>query len=148
MKRISTKTIKAEEGNVLVMVALSMVVLLLMTALVIDVGNLLYRRVHLQNAADAAALAAAIEGATYEGEPDEEAMKDEAIEYIKYHGLEEINLSTFTYDSGKQTVALTLTAEEPLFFGPLVKIDYWSFGMQSSANWVYSDSSFSFALVK
>jgi Flp pilus assembly protein TadG len=139
MKKHSTEMIKAEQGNVLVMVAVALVVLLLMTALVIDVGNLFYRRAHLQNAADAAALAAATEGKIADDEPDkdpdEEEMKDAAIEYIELHGLAEGNLSSFAYVTETKTVVLTLSAEEPLFFGPLVKIDHWSFTVQAGAKW-------------
>jgi Flp pilus assembly protein TadG len=135
MKKHSTEMIKAEQGNVLVMVAVALVVLLLMTALVIDVGNLFYRRAHLQNAADAAALAAATEGKIADDEPEEGKMKDAAIEYIELHGLAEGNLSSFAYVTETKTVTLTLSAEEPLFFGPLVKIDHWSFTVQAGAKW-------------
>ncbi len=136
MKKHSTEMIKTEQGNVLVMVAVALVVLLLMTALVIDVGNLFYRRTHLQNAADAAALAAATEGKIAEGEPDQvERMENAAIKYIELHGLAEGNLSTFAYVTETKTVVLTLSAEEPLFFGPLVKIDHWSFTVQAGAKW-------------
>jgi len=137
MKKHSTEMIKAEQGNVLVMVAVALVVLLLMTALGIDVGNLFYRRTHLQNAADAAALAAATEGKIADDEPEEGKMKDAAIEYIELHGLAVGNLSSFSYNAETKTVALKLSAEEPLFFGPLVNITSWSFGMQSTAQWVY-----------
>jgi Flp pilus assembly protein TadG len=141
MKKHSTEMIKAEQGNVLVMVAVALVVLLLMTALVIDVGNLFYRRAHLQNAADAAVLAAATEGKIADDEPEEDKMKDAAIKYIELHGLAEGNLSTFAYDTDTKTVALTLSAEEPLFFGPLVKIDHWSFTVQAGAKWFdFSDT--------
>lgn len=135
MKNHITAMFRAEKGDVLVMVAVALVVLLLMTALVIDVGNLFYHRAHLQNAADAAALAAATEGKAAEGEPDEVKMRAEAIKYIELHGLEEENLSDFEADTTNKTITLTLSAEEPLYFGPLVKIDHWVFKVRASAKW-------------
>jgi len=50
-----------ERGQVLVVVALSMVVLLLIAALVIDVGNWYAHKRQLQNRADAGALAAGVD---------------------------------------------------------------------------------------
>jgi Flp pilus assembly protein TadG len=137
MKKRTTDIIKEEAGNVLVIVALMMVVLLLMTALVIDVGNLFYRRAYLQNAADAAALAAAAEGALKEVVTELE-LESIAEVYVVAHGLATDSLSvTYPATLGTNTVKVLLTAEEPLFFGPLVNITTWSFGMQSTAQWVY-----------
>jgi Flp pilus assembly protein TadG len=137
MKKRTTDIIKEEAGNVLVIVALMMVVLLLMTALVIDVGNLFYRRAQLQNAADAAALAAAAEGALKE-DVTENDLENIAKEYVSAHGLATDSLSvTYPATPDTNTVKVLLTAEEPLFFGPLVNITTWSFGMQSTAQWVY-----------
>jgi Flp pilus assembly protein TadG len=137
MKKNLTVILETEAGNVLVIVALMMVVLLLMTALVIDVGNLFYRRAHLQSAADAAALAAAAEGAL-QGDVTKEQLETIALAYVIAHGLAEESLSV-DYPVGDNTtkIKVVLTAEEPLFFGPLVNITSWSFGMQSTAQWVY-----------
>jgi Flp pilus assembly protein TadG len=137
MKKHLTVILETEAGNVLVIVALMMVVLLLMTALVIDVGNLFYRRAHLQSAADAAALAAAAEGAL-QGDVTKEQLETIALAYVIAHGLAEDRLFlTYPAAPDTNTVKVLLTAEEPLFFGPLVNITSWSFGMQSTAQWVY-----------
>lgn len=52
---------KSEEGSTLVLTAVGMVAILAFAGLAIDVGGLRYTRRHLQAAADAAALAAALE---------------------------------------------------------------------------------------
>lgn len=59
MKLLITSLLKGQRGSAIIIVAVAMVSFLLIAALVVDVGSLLYHRVHLQNAADAAALAAA-----------------------------------------------------------------------------------------
>ncbi len=139
MRNNTTESVKAEKGNVLIMVAVALVALLLMTALVIDVGNLLYRRVHLQNATDAAALAAATEGKKADGVPDQDAMEKVAIEYIELHGLKandyELDFIFPANEPSTTTVTVILSAEEPLFFGPIVNIDCWSLKVQASAAW-------------
>jgi Flp pilus assembly protein TadG len=53
------RRMNAEDGSVATMVVISLVVLLGVGALVLDIGNLYWERRQLQNAADAAALAAA-----------------------------------------------------------------------------------------
>ena len=77
---------KDESGAVLIMVALSMVVLLGMTALVIDVGYLYQERRQMVTAADAAALAGAQE-LIYNNDNHEE-VKKVAREYAAMHGAD------------------------------------------------------------
>ncbi len=133
------KLVKNEQGNVLVMVAVAMTVLLLMTALVVDVGNLFYQRTRLQNVADAAALAAAIEGVLKEDVNDDE-LKDTALIYIGKNGFTAGNLDDdrSLFDP-EDKVTVVLTASEPLFFGPLIRVDYWNFSRQASAKWIYEE---------
>jgi Flp pilus assembly protein TadG len=60
MKRLAErKSRKAEQGSVLAMSAISMLALLLATGLTVDVSHFYTAKGELQNAADAAALAAA-----------------------------------------------------------------------------------------
>lgn len=59
MKRLAKKFVKNEDGQVLVLFALLMVVLMGFAALVIDVGMMHLTKSNMQNAADAAALAGA-----------------------------------------------------------------------------------------
>ncbi|GAI23673.1 unnamed protein product, partial [marine sediment metagenome] len=59
MRIMKIKRFKSENGAVVVIVALSIVALMMVTALTIDVGSLYEERRHLQTVADAAALAGA-----------------------------------------------------------------------------------------
>ena len=72
MRRLNSNTnlLRDEDGATLVMVAISLVMLLGFTAIVIDVGNLMWERRSLQNSADAAALAVA-----------EDCVKEECGDY-------------------------------------------------------------------
>ena len=58
---------KADEGSTLVLTSLGMVVILAFAGLAIDVGSLRFARRHLQAAADAAAIAAALEVSSCQG---------------------------------------------------------------------------------
>jgi len=76
------KRLKSENGAVVVIVALSIVALMMVTALTIDVGSLYEERRFLQTVADAAALAGAQEL------PDGvDEAKNIAIEYALEHGV-------------------------------------------------------------
>ena len=57
--KLLKKIVKHEDGQVLVIVALLMVVLVGFAALLIDVGAMYLTKTNMQNAADAAALAGA-----------------------------------------------------------------------------------------
>jgi Flp pilus assembly protein TadG len=58
------QTLKSEDGSTLVLTAIGMVAIIAFAGLAIDVGGLRYTRRHLQAAADAAAVAAALEATT------------------------------------------------------------------------------------
>jgi hypothetical protein len=68
-----------ETGAVIVLVALAMIALFGMLSLVVDVGGMLYRKVELQNAADSAALAAAISCGTQEGVDAARVQADQLV---------------------------------------------------------------------
>lgn len=90
-----------QEGAVAVIVAFSMVVLIGMTALVVDVGRVLWVKSELQTSADAAALAAA------SMLPDEPAALDrgEVIALLNHEGLDagSISVETGTWDPATST---------------------------------------------
>lgn len=94
-----TQKIKEEDGAVIVLVAAAMAVLMGMTALVVDVGNLVLVKNKLSNACDAAALAGARE---LPATSDAEAK---ALEYLQYNGVapEEATI-TISDDNTKITV--------------------------------------------
>lgn len=68
---------KAEEGNVMLIAALGLVAFLSIVSLVTDMGLKYYRTSQLQNAMDAAALAAV------RHMPDEEKARAAALEYVE-----------------------------------------------------------------
>lgn len=81
-----------ERGQVLIMAALLMPMLLGMTAIAIDVGRVAAERRSLQNAADAAALAAV------QDLPNQTAARTSALEWAANHGVDSGNVSvSFSY---------------------------------------------------
>lgn len=77
------KLAKNEEGQVLVLFALVLVVLMGFAALTVDVGSMTLTKTKLQTAADAAALAGASEL------PDDSTAEYTAVEYAKKNGVQE-----------------------------------------------------------
>ena len=76
--KLNKKLLTEERGSVAVLVALSMVVLLGISALVVDVGLAYVERVKLNNAVDAAALAGGLELVNNESDSQ---VKEEAVKY-------------------------------------------------------------------
>ena len=119
--------IKNEKGNVFILVALYLVVLLGIMVLVIDVGSLYLNRRQVVNAADAAALAGAQEivralqdGVTDDGEV-RGRVETKVIEYLGYHDAELIEVteqdgSPILADS--KTVKVIADKEADLYFAP------------------------------
>ncbi|HEX3032058.1 MAG TPA: pilus assembly protein TadG-related protein [Bacillota bacterium] len=96
------KRLKAEDGSVLVIVALCMVVLLGMTALVTDVGLIYLKETRLKAATDAGALAGAQELPYY---PEEAVAK--AVYFAEMNGADP---GTISATVGPNSKTLTLTA--------------------------------------
>ena len=106
MKKI-INLLRRERGTITVIIAVGMVAFLGFTALVVDVGYLYFQRRDLQNAADAAALAAAWElPGDVQAQADEYALKNN----ISY-GV------TAQKQNGDQEVKVTITNNFPRFFG-------------------------------
>jgi hypothetical protein len=83
------KTTRGEEGQFLVLFAMGLVAIMGFTALAIDTGLFYEDRRHLQNTADAAALAGAAE---LPGDPA--AARDRAEEWVIKHGLSTGDIKT------------------------------------------------------
>ena len=98
MKNIvnSIKKFKSsEDGSTIVVVALSFTVLLMITAIVIDLGVAYSKTAELQNASDAGSLAAAqLLPVSTEDITGILEIKDTAIEYVQKNGIEDV-----TYDN-------------------------------------------------
>ncbi len=111
--------LQSEKGTVIVMVALSMMSLMMLTALVTDVGRLYLAKTKLQAGADAAALAGAntlfsehnliLASNTARG-----YVNQNVREYYQYNYLADLNTNTFTVNL-EQTV--------PFFFAPVMGIN-------------------------
>lgn len=99
-----------EEGSVLVLVALALVVLLGCTALVADVGLLYSHRARLVNAADAAALAGA-----QELPDDPEAAKDMARVYAMVNGVASEHVEVQVSDDNRSLTVWPQRSVELLF---------------------------------
>ena len=76
------KVLKDESGQSMILFAVAFVILCVLAALVIDIGGVMIDKAHLQNAADAAALAGA------QDLPDASAAKSTAVHYAELNGVE------------------------------------------------------------
>ena len=81
MKRLIKKSRKNEDGAVIVLVAILITILIMFTALAVDMGLAYFQRQRLQNACDAAALAAVTEL------PNETKARNRAYEYMLENGF-------------------------------------------------------------
>jgi len=107
-----------EAGQNLVLVALLMVVILGITAMVLDGGYAFAQRRRMQNAADAAAMAGARELALTQ---DQGQAYARAVEYaVNYNGADSASVSV-NIDTG--TVTVTATKSFPTFFAGVLGID-------------------------
>jgi hypothetical protein len=114
--------VREERGAVLVIVTLLLLALMGMLVLVVDVGGLFYRRVQLQNAADAAALAAAISCGKAEGVLEARAQADlytleNSDSAFVAPGYPQF-FPSCTAPSGRVTVLVR--AQQQLFFAPAI----------------------------
>jgi hypothetical protein len=100
-----------ESGTILVMSALSMVMFLTILGFGVDFGHFLFVKRSMQNAADAAALAAALEARTCNGTDVCAAMQSAAQNAISENGL--TASTTLTNCSGTVGSGLTLTLNNP-----------------------------------
>ena len=97
-----------ESGQVLILTALCMVVLIGMLGLSVDVGMLRYQKRQLQNAADAAALAGALELAACGSTQNCAALQAAAQDALKENGLTGSTLLTNCAKSSATTLLLTV----------------------------------------
>ncbi len=115
------KFFTGEKGAVAIMIAMFIVIFMLVTALVVDVGSLYEDRRWLQTVADSAALAGAQE---LPEDPDEaEAV---AIEYAtsNYPGTFDIDIAIGDYYVSNDMITVALVnPDAPLFFGKVTEGD-------------------------
>lgn len=100
--------LREEDGQVLVLAVVCMAVLLGFVALAIDVGQLLLTKRQLQTAADAAAIAGALEIQQCGSISNCPAMQDAAISALGENGLPNPTLETQCAGNSKKGLTLTL----------------------------------------
>ncbi len=105
------RLVSDESGTVLALTALCLVVILAILAFAVDVGNFRYVKRNLQNAADAAALAAALEARTCGTTSACTAMQAAAQNALSENGL--TTTTTLTNCSGTAGSGVTLTVNNP-----------------------------------
>lgn len=113
---------EGERGAVLVIITLLLIVLIGAVVLVVDVGSLLYRRVALQNAADAAALASAISCASGQGQVAADVQAGQLAGDNSFGALIVSGYPAYspTCDARAGSVTVIVTDEERLFFAPVL----------------------------
>lgn len=116
-----------ERGQNLVLVAVSMIALLAMTALVLDGGLLLVERRRMQNAADAGAMAGARSLGIGNSEADATA---EAKTYAESNGADSNGIQV-TFDSNVVTVYASTTS--PTFFAGIIGMPELTAAAQAEA---------------
>jgi len=128
---------REERGQALVLGALAMGALLAMSALAVDVGAFLAHQRRLQNAVDAAALAAARE---LPGSPtDAEAAAGEYIGYGEYDHTQTIfEAVTPGFDGDPRHVEVEITIRRPSIFGRVLGINTADIGVSAAAEVISS----------
>ena len=112
-----------DEGAVAVIVALSAVLLLVLSAFVIDLGNVYATKARLQSAVDSAALAAAQYVATPGAcpAPAANSARRTAIAYAAANGVAVI-CTDVTVDATTSSVSVEAAENVPFFFGNIVRV--------------------------
>ncbi|MFC2145224.1 pilus assembly protein TadG-related protein [Actinomycetota bacterium] len=130
----SRKNFLKQEGQVVVIVAILIIVFVGMTALVVDVGSLYQERRDLQTVADAAALAGAQEL------PDRDEAKQKAIEYAEnYRELSSINIEVIIEKRSDDSLVndkITVKVDNPntpLYFAKIWDIQSTEVGASATA---------------
>lgn len=115
-------------GQVLVLVALVLLALTALVALAVDVGHLYAERRHMQNAADAGALAGAREICFGSGDPA--TAENVAMDYATVRNRAEDALVTV---SGGLTVTVVTSETAQTYFGGIVGFHEFDVGANASA---------------
>ncbi|MFN0092083.1 MAG: pilus assembly protein TadG-related protein [Acidimicrobiales bacterium] len=122
-----------DAGGVIVIVAVTLTVLLGMVAFSVDFGYWLDRAEHLQHAADAAALAGAVEKVNTGG--DMSAAEAEARKVLEANGVDPDEVSFSLSDEGAGKVRASVVDNDvQLFFSSLFKSDM-SIGRNAEADY-------------
>lgn len=128
MTRLIAKVARKESGQVLVLAALSLVVLIGFTGLTVDVGMAQYTRSKMQNAADAAALAGASEL------PTAGTAIITATDYAASNGAPDwIITATTPYAGDPNKIEVVCAGESESFFTKVLGIEIGNVGARAVA---------------
>ena len=115
-KKSLNRLFSEEKGQSLVLVAIFLVALLGISAFVVDAGYLFFQKRHLQNTADAAALA----GVRELVDGDANSISSVVVDYIEAHGLSSSDITNMpeiqSINSGDTEVPVELQVTRGLFF--------------------------------
>jgi len=127
---------KTENGAVLVVVAVSLVALLGISAFTVDIGYLQYQKRHLQNTADAASLAGARE--YIDGDSSLENITKIVKDYVQLNGVndeevEKVTLSKKFESAENNAVTVDIKGNRDIFFGKIFGIQNSDIGVTATA---------------
>ncbi len=114
----SDRSVRGQRGQVLVIVALALVALVAFVGLAVDVGYWYGERRHMQNAADAGALAGAYQ-LCYEADKSESAVTTAALDYAEDNGAAR-GLSSVQIHTDTGTVVVTAVTPAEFFFARVI----------------------------
>lgn len=121
----------AEDGAVMVIAAISLIVFLSVVSLVTDMGLKYYQKNRLQSALDSAALAAV------RYMPDEEKARITALEYVEKNGFSTENVVVEFPD--EETVRVSDTRDMQTIFATLFKVESVQIHAKAAAKYVYKN---------
>jgi len=113
--KLMKKTLNYENGQVLVLVALLMVILIGFTGVIVDVGVMQMTKANLQNAADAAAIAGA------QKLPNKTTAENTAKDYAELNGAEKSKTIVSTpYNGDSNMIEVVCTKNVPFSFAKVL----------------------------
>ncbi len=122
------KVLKEENGSVVVLAAVALIIVLSVSGLVIDLGQAYVEAGNVQTAADSAALAAGMQlPVSLSDSSAIQQVQLTALEYVQKNGFDpSIVLSvelTDVYSDKYYGVKVNLSSNVPYYFGPIIGID-------------------------
>ena len=126
MKRLFIKFRKNENGAVLVITAAALLAIVGMLAMVADIGALVLERNRLQNACDAAALAAAWEL------PNTDMARGKAGDYLEMNGVD-LTEAAISFNSNNTTVSVEARRPVKYHFAGVLGLDSGQAAARSTA---------------
>ncbi|MDX9871480.1 MAG: pilus assembly protein TadG-related protein [Clostridia bacterium] len=133
------KMLQEQTGSAIVLLALAFTVLAGASGMVVDVGAAYIEKNALQNALDAAVLAAAQEL------PDTAAARNMAIEYAEKNGVT-LSPADITFENGNKRIRISHTDSQENYFLKLFNIDFFDINARAGAEMGGAHPIFDYAL--